>query len=290
MYLAIIGALMLLDKFLPGLLDVYIPIFVAVILIVYTTKYDYLDSLLLSASAFVVTLLFGNIYLVIYDFIAIACGLIYGACAKRAMDKRLLCFVAMITFIIGEFIFTIFLLPLFGISDMQEMFDILKETFSSFNIAVTDTLLRSIYSMSIFFTGMIEGLLVHLLAVIVLAKLKIKVLASLSIENMKMPPIIGYICFGLFAIMAITYNMALPVNISYVIMCVGMICALLLCAQGYIFAIIYGYIVHKRNMALMVILIIIFLMPLSLIALVILGFLYATGPLDRYLKNKRGNV
>ncbi len=290
MYLAIGGALMLLDRLLPGLLDVYIPIAIALISILYTAKYDYQNGIILGVCNFFITFLFGNIYLILFNTLASICGIVYGSLCKRGYDKQILSLSAIIVFIIGEFIMTILILPIFGVSDMQEMNTMIQDLGASFNIAISDTMIKMVYAAAIFFTGLIEGLLVHLLAVIILPRLKVKVCTNASIEKFKLPPVVAYIAFIFFAIMLLIANMEISSDLVYIVMCFGMIGMLLLCMQGYFFALLYGYIIHKKNMSLMLILIIIFLMPLSFVVLAILGFLYATGPLQRYLENKKGTV
>ena len=290
MYLAIGGALMLLDRLLPGLLDVYVPIIIALISILYTAKYDYKNGVVLGVCNLVITFLFGNIYLILFGTMASVCGIIYGSLCKRGYDKRILSLAAIIVFIVTEFVMTIFVLPIFGVSDMQEMSAIIREIGTSFNIAISDSMIRTIYASAIFFTGLIEGLLVHFLAVIVLPKMNVKVCVNSSIEKFKLPVPVAYVAFVFFAIMLFLSNTDIQSNVIYIIICLGMVGMLLLCVQGYFFALLYGYIVHKKNMSFMLILIIVLLMPLSFVVLAILGFLYATGPLQRYLENKKGTV
>ncbi len=55
---------------------------------------------------------------------------------------------------------------------------------------------------------------------------------------------------------------------------------------GYLFVVLYGVIVLKRNIGGFFVILALFL-PGLLIALIILGFLYGAGPLRDYLERRR---
>ena len=287
MYLAIIGAMMLANRMLSAFFDVYIPVVVGLIVILYTTKFSLRDGLVLAVGAFVLTFLFGTLYTYIYNVIAIFTGLIYGYFAKKGTDRRLLIGAATLPFIIGEYIITIIILPVLGLDSLEETYEMIIEIGRLYNMAISDSLLRLIYALVIFITGAFEGLLVHLLAVICLKKLKIKVISTLSLEAMKLKPQYAYILLMLVGLATVVGRFDLGDALTYGIYCFGIVAAIILIAQGYIFALIYGNIVHKRSVKLLLVLIVIFFMPASFFILMIMGFMYASGPLDRYLEKKR---
>ena len=67
-------------------------------------------------------------------------------------------------------------------------------------------------------------------------------------------------------------------------MMVGFIAGLILCFEGYIFILLYLNKKNKLRYNLYVLLAVILLVPYSLIALLLIGFLYTSGPLEAYLK------
>ncbi len=290
MYLAIAGAVMLVNRLLSSIFDVYVPIIVAVIIILYTTKYTIKDGLILGVGTFILTFLFDTLYTLIYNVVAIFTGLIYGHFARKGTDKRLLMGTAILPFVIGEFIITIIILPVLGIETLEEMYEIISDIGRLYNLAISDSLLRLIYALVIFFTGAIEGILIHLLAVLCLKKLKIKVISTLSLEAMKIRPIYAYILLILIGITFMLGRFELGDTLTYGIYCFGIVAAVILIAQGYIFALLYGSLIHKRNVSFLLALIVIFFMPASFYTLLIIGFLYATGPLERYLEKRRTNA
>lgn len=288
MFLAIVGAILILDRLLSGIFNVYVPIIISVIIILYTTEYTLKDGLILSFGTFVLCLLFGSIYLLLYDVVAMIAGLLYGFLANRGADRRILLLGVSFVYIVGEFVLTIVILKLFGYGDLEESYAIIKEVASYYNVAVNEGLLALVYGLAIFFTGFLEGVLVHLLAIIILKKLKIKVIKSLSLDKLILNPIIAYAAFIFFMIMIVSLNYHINTALTYLIICLGLLSFVVLLVQGYIFLLVYGMIVYGKNLTWILILGIILLMPLSFFVLALLGFLYASGPLKRYLDKKRG--
>ncbi len=293
MYLAIVGALMLVDRALSSFFDVYIPIVVAVVVILYTTRATLKDGLILSVGVFVLTFLFGSLYTMVYNVIATLTGIIYGHFAKKGADRRLLMGLAILAFVIGEFIVTVIVSPLLGYDSLAESYEMIAETFEvlagigGLVISISDGMVKLMIALVIFFTGALEGVLIHLLAVICLKKLKIKVIKTTPLDRAKLKPIYAYILLLLVGMMMVVERFALGEVLTYGIYCLGIVAAVILVAQGYIFALVYGAVVLKRNISLPLIFIVLFLFPESLLMLLILGFMYATGPLDRYLEKKR---
>ena len=62
---------------------------------------------------------------------------------------------------------------------------------------------------------------------------------------------------------------------------------MVLAYYGYLFVVLYGIIVLKRNIGSFFVLLS-FVIPVLLALLVILGFLYGAGPLRTYLEKKMG--
>lgn len=288
MYLAIIGAMMLINQMYSALFDVYIPVVASVVIILYTCKYTIRDGIVLSICALVITFLFGTLYTYIYNFIAVITGVIYGHLAKIGTDKRLLMGSAAIPFIIGEFIVTIMILPILSLDSIEESLEMIRDIGLLYNLALPDNIVEIMYAFGIVFIGALEGILIHLLAVICLKKFKIKVIKTLSLDAMKLKPIYGYILLVMVALMMVIDRFNLGNDITYGIYCFGIVATIILIAQGYVFALLYGS-RSGQNSNFMLALIVIFLMPFSLFVLIIIGFLYATGPLERYLQNRRSN-
>ena len=72
---------------------------------------------------------------------------------------------------------------------------------------------------------------------------------------------------------------------TYIIICLSSLASLVLAYYGYLFANIYYSKKYKRKNNLIVLLFTIFLFPFSYVVLIVLGFLYGSGPLRKYLEN-----
>ena len=120
------------------------------------------------------------------------------------------------------------------------------------------------YILATIFVGVMEGVLIHLLAVLLLKKFKIKDLGNINIFDMKPNKYVAYICITLI-----------------------ILSAMVLAYYGYLFVVLYGIIVLKRNIGSFFVLLS-FVIPVLLALLVVLGFLYGAGPLRTYLEKKMG--
>ena len=135
--------------------------------------------------------------------------------------------------------------------------------------------------------GILEGVLIHLLTILMFKKFHIKELNSKSIFAMKLKPIYAYLSLVMILVLMMAFKLNINDNILFIIMSVAFILCLLVIVQGYIFLMLYGMIVLRKNIGLYLALFIVLLMPLAFIVLFGLGFLYATGPLQQYLHKQR---
>ncbi|MBO4919625.1 MAG: hypothetical protein J5365_05655, partial [Erysipelotrichaceae bacterium] len=74
----------------------------------------------------------------------------------------------------------------------------------------------------------------------------------------------------------------------YAGMTIALLGTMVLLYYGYLFVILYGVIVLRRNVGSFFILLA-FFVPILLVVLMVLGFLYGSGPLRRYLESKISN-
>ena len=156
---------------------------------------------------------------------------------------------------------------------------------SGFNI---DSLFVVICLISIILVGAMEGLLMHLLCVFLLKRFKIKDLGTINIYNIKPNIVIGYVSF-LSSFALLFRNYINNQTIKSIILVVSIIGMFILIYYAYLFLVCYGALVLKKNIAIFVILLALFV-PMFLTALIVIGFLYAAGPLRTYLEEKVNSI
>lgn len=300
MLLAIIGALMLIDRQLSYLFSVFIIMFVPVVIAIYSTMYEIKDGGILCVGLLALTLLFSDLYGYVYMPISMLVGLGVSIAIKKNWDRRKIDLVAIIIYIIAELLVAFLIYPLLGTSvnsqleslntTYNEMLTMLGNTSATLDslIGNVSSFLLVIFVVSTIVMGALEGFMTGFITVVLLKRLKIKNIGVNSIMDLKMPIYMAYLLLFLTASYYIFRYIpnfyANNETLSYVIMCVSSISSLVLVYYGYIFCVIYFSARWGKKSSLILFLLIFLLLPFSYIALLLVGFLYGSGPLRNYLE------
>lgn len=300
MMLAIIGALIAIDRMSAYWFSELLVLMMPAVIIMYSSMYSMSDGFILSVGLLIISFLLGyfNLIYLVYVPIGIVTGLAYSYGVKKNLDKTSLMFIAMIVYVLGEIIATFIVSPLLGmpISTMMEEIKLsLSETGKIVGINYLDILTSMgfdiskliivIFIITVILMGIMEGFLIHLLSVFLLKRFKIKDLGTINLYDIKPNPILAYISF--LSIFSVFFIRNIDNDILYyVLVTIAVLGAIVLLYYGYIFVLLFGVIVLKRNVGGLL-MIIAFLVPGLLFGLIIIGFLYGTGPLRRYLEAKK---
>ena len=300
MLLAIIGALMLIDRQLSYMFEVFIIMMMPVVIIIYSTMYDIREGAILSLCILILTFILGNPgYAFVNVPIAVIVGLGYSFCIKKNLSQSKLMILAMVLFMVGEVIVTFIVTPILGISIIDQVTSIetmftesfqqagamdLVGMYSSLGIDFSNLILV-LFVISIFLTGIMEGLIIHIVALFLLNRFKIKTIAKGAIVPITLNPIVAYICFVAFgSIYAL--NLANSEGLKIAIVVGATIGGTVLFYYGYLFVVTYiRKATGRRAPVLLIIVLILFTIPLSITIFSIIGFLYGAGPLKRKLEN-----
>lgn len=300
MMLAILGALILVDRITSYLFTELIVLIVPVIVIMYSAMNTFKDGLVLSGGIVIMSFILGNFNMVylIYTPVGIVTGLVYAYGLSKNKDKRTLMLSAMATYIVGEIISYYVISPLMGIS-IASMVASYKESLSQIqNVSGMDYMtalatlginfdkyILVILLISTILMGLMEGLLIHLLSVFMLKRFKIKDIGSISLWDAKPNPVVAYLSF--FSLFLIYFGRFIPnETIYYTLLSLGVIGSMVLIYYAYLFCMLFGAIVLKKRIGGFFVILCFFFPPL-MILLIILGFLYGSGPLRAYLESKR---
>ncbi|MBQ6478414.1 MAG: DUF2232 domain-containing protein [Erysipelotrichaceae bacterium] len=302
MMLAIIGAMILIDRMTAYWFTELIVLIVPVVVILYSAMHTVKDGLILSTGLTFISFLLGNFQFtyLIYVPVGILTGIVYSIGMKRKLDKQTLLTMAIIVYVVGEIVATFIVYPLLGfpVATMIEQFKTaVLEMGSRFGIGYEaiftgaglsfDKVVVILFVISTIGIGAMEGVLIHLLSVFLLKRFKIADLGRVNIWDIKPNPVVAYASFlSLFLFFANRYTE--NQTLYYVGITIALLGAIILMYYGYLFVILYGVIVLRRNVGSFFILLA-FFVPVLLIFLVILGFLYGSGPLRNYLESKIPN-
>ena len=303
MMLAIMGALILIDRMTAYWFTEFVVLIAPIIIIMYSAMQTFKDGLLLSVGVVIISFLLGNFQMtyLIYIPVGVVTGLAYSFALKRGLDKSTLLFIACVTYVVGEVIASYVIYPLLGfpITQMIEELKVAMDQSSSltgFDYASVfktaglnfDKLLVIIYLISTIIMGAMEGLLIHILTIFLLKRFKIKDLGRVNLWDLKPNKVVAYISFlSLFTFFL--KDKITNETLYYVLFTIAIIGFVILLYYGYIFITLYGAIVLRKNIGAIFVLLA-FIIPAILLALVIMGFLYATGPLRTYLEGKVNQI
>ena len=302
MLLAIVGALMLINRQLSYMFEELIVMMAPVVIIIYSTMYDLKDGAILSVSLLILGFLLGSTYSYMYLPISVIVGMGYSFGIKKNLDKNKLLIIAIALFLLGEIIITFVVSPLLGldiatqVAEMKTVYSDLMnkagygtDPLSQYGVSLNSIILISLV-LSTILIGVMEGLIIHILSMFLLYRFKIKTFNSGSILSFNLNPIVAYICFistfGLYFVNRIENE-----TLKLAIITMAMIGMIILVYYGYIFVVMYLKLVTgKKVTAFIVVLIILFTIPLSLVVLTVIGFLYGAGPLKNLLAEKGRNI
>lgn len=293
MLLALAGALMLIDRQLSFMLETFLLLIYPVVIIVYSSMYDLKDGAVLAFGLLVIGFLFGSLTTHIYLPLAIILGIGYSYGVKKQFSKQQLLLVAVCLFILGEVLITFAIQPLLGLSieqqlaTLDEMMAAYTEAIGAQSMGINLSLvMKASFVFAIFLVGLMEGFIVHMFAIMMLRRFKIKDIGSISVAELKISPLLAYLSFvalfGIFFAQKFESNE----NLFVILTICYMAGAVILIYNGYLFMLVYGRVVMQKNISLILILGIILLFPFSLFILIFLGFFYGAGPLERYLERK----
>lgn len=303
MMLAILGAMILLDRVMSFLFTELIVLIVPVILIMYSCMNTFKDGLVLSVGIIILSFILGNFNMtyLIYTPVGIVTGIVYSYGLSKGKDRTTLLFYAIVTYVIGEIASYYIIMPVLGFP-IQELLTSYKESINQVtsvsgvnyeavlgNVGINlDKYIIIMVMLSTILMGIMEGLLIHILSVFLLKRFKIRDIGTISLWDIKPNPVVAYVSFlSMFFL-----NFAKLITnetVYYICVTITIVGAMVLIYYAYLFFMLYGAIVLKKRFGGLIVILCLFLPPL-MIMLMIVGFLYGSGPLRRYLENKRNQI
>lgn len=303
MMLAILGALILIDRLTAYWFTEFVVLVAPIIIIMYSSMQTFKDGIFLSIGIIIISFILGNFqttYL-IYIPVGVVTGLVYSLGIEKGFDKGTLAFISCLTYIVGEIIASYIIYPLLGFP-ISAFIDELKvaveksgtlvgmdysSVFASSGVDF-NVVLIIIFLISTILLGAMEGFLIHLLCLFLLKRFKIKDLGRINLWDVKPNKIVAYVSFAslfTFFLKGIIMNE----TIYYIMIAMAIIGSVILMYYGYLFIALYCAIILRKNLAGLFV-IVSFFVPVLLLALIIIGFLYAAGPLRAYLGERIASI
>lgn len=290
MLLAVAGAMFLADRAMASFFSTIVCIAAAVIVLIEIMLFGYRMGAVMAFGIMIMAFLFGSTYILFYMPLAIGGAFVYALAIKNKTGSLPAVIMTAAVYIVGEFVMALLVLPLLGYDAIGELGSSVGEIFAAVGIDLgSDDLIRLFkisVVMSLALTGFLEGALMHLISAMILKRMHLTYIAPSSPDSLKLPPLYAYGLLGLVFCLILVNSLAINDIIYYIVSCLGILAALTLIFQAYVFILRLGM-VRRRNYGLSFIAVMVLLFPYSLAIAVIAGFLYATGPLERYLDTQR---
>ena len=313
MLLAIVGAMMYLNLRLANFLDTFVILAIPIVISVYSAMHTLRDGMILSVSIGILGLVMGfaasDPMYIVYFPITVLTGIAYSYGVKKNFTRGKLLLTAIVSFVIGEILATFVFLPFFGFP-VKESLDLIAEGFRNpsnifgQNSEVMNQVLNTwadqlggrffqliliTYILTVILTGVLEGVLIHIFCIFLLRRFRIKEFERTTLYDLKISPVLAYL--SIFAVFLFFFSSRVENEVLYgIMMCLSLCGAIILIYFGYLFLMLYGAIVLKRNITFLLLIGFLFLAPVMVVFLIVLGFLYGSGPLRRYLERKRAQM
>ena len=300
---ALLGVLLFVNRQLAGVLDTYMFWIVPLPVIVYCLKFGVRQSLVMGTSMILLSFIIATPITTFYVVGSVIAGIVYGDGVLKKRNVFSLVLSVIVISMIVMFISTFALAGVFGYdlsSDIAYMSELMKTMLGSLGESEAGAeLIKSLTStrflltllvISSVLTSVLEGILVHLLAFLVLKKLKMQLPPMVPLGEIKAPLVIKLFCFGV----VVAYLLA---SITSVTQYNDIILPLLTIV--YIFCMFYGYLLvvvllarrfpSPKSRALLILPIMFVMITMPLLTM-ILGFVdMFTGIRDRIVREIKLN-
>lgn len=282
MMCALFGAVLMLDRQLAGMFEMYYLFVLPIPIALYGAKYGFKNCLVAAVSILFLTLMIASPTGIFFALMSVTVGTAYGALVHKKAKNGVLIIVTMLLTIVTEILSCLVLASFFGYSIVEEA-ALIKDALDMYmgdaiNSVVMnlDKFIMMIIVMSIVLTGVLEGFLVHLLSNALLKRMKIDVHPFKPLSQWTMPRWAGFVCLAGYLLFVFSNRLPVDENVQLVIMAVGMIGMGILDVYGYVACLVWGMVKYKKNISFMLILTCFLFMSVALHVLAIFGFYYVS--------------
>lgn len=272
MMCGLIGVLLVINRQFANAFDAYMMWIVPLPIIVYTVRYGIKNGFVVTFCASVIAFMLALPQTVFYVLASCLLGAIYGHGVRKEKSNAWLLTTSIIASTIIMIVTTILFASIFGY-DLQMELEMIMQMVDSVNLNVTGNLVRTLLYASLFLTCLLEGFLVHMLAYIVLTKLKIKVKGFVPLLNYYAPKWFAYT-----GILSLVGNWIVPhftqnTQILEILLCVSGIYLVIAALFGYLLVMLAIRISKKKYSVFFFVLLLVLFFKEVIMLLCVLGIL-----------------
>ena len=193
MMCGLIGVIVLLNRQFANAFDSYMMWIVPLPMIVYTVRYGIKNGFIVTFCATVITFMLALPQTVFYVLASCILGVIYGHGVRKEKSNAWLLTTSILSSTIIMIFTVIIFAGIFGY-DLNAEVELVTEMMNTMDITIVNGgILRTLLYASLFLTCLLEGFLIHILAYVVLTKLKIKIKGFVPLLNYYLPKWFAYV-------------------------------------------------------------------------------------------------
>ncbi|MCF0111177.1 MAG: DUF2232 domain-containing protein [Erysipelotrichaceae bacterium] len=245
MMVALVGIVMVLNRQLANALDVYLMWILPFPVLIYTIRYGVKNAVIVSVCSVIVSFMFSLPTSIFYVAASCVIGLVYGygIATKKSngwlLGNTILC--STVVMILTTFV----LAKIFGYNLSDEI-ALVADMANKMNLSVELNLIKIIAIISLFLSCVLEGFLIHMLAFLILRKLKIDFPQFKPLHHYRAPKWLGYLSILVIIAGFVTPFVSLPEMAEEVLFGLRAICLAVDIAVGYLVLVI-GYAVQGNK-------------------------------------------
>ncbi|MDD6466737.1 MAG: DUF2232 domain-containing protein [Erysipelotrichaceae bacterium] len=285
MMCGLIGLILVINRQLLNALDVYLFWIIPLPLIVYTIRYGIKNACVVTVSSTLLAFMLSLPQTVFYVLASCIVGMVYGYGVRNKKSNGWLIGNTILGSCIIMIITAILFAELFGY-DLTSEVEFVFQTMEQMKVPVSNQIRdmgRMLLYASMFISCVLEGFLVHIIAFVILRKLKIEVPQFVPIFQYKAPRWFGY-----FSVLVVISNGILPyftqnTQLSEILLCITIICSMIAGLFGYILVLIAVRVRRQKYGLLFFFLLLLLFTKFVLILLVTLGLLDMTTDIRQTL-------
>lgn len=233
MMVAIVGAALLINRQFAGLLEYALYWVLTFPILIYTIRYGMKDAIVVSVCMILISFMLSLPTTIFYLAISLVIGLVYGDGVRKKWSNTKLLWVTGIFTFFSYVITTVVFAEFFGYDPMEdvELLTSMLNTFQIQGVAIGE-LLKVYTILSTVLLSVMQTFCIHLLAFVLMKRLKMETLPMKNVFDFKAPKALGY-CSIIIWVLFFTRNMVkLNIDLSIWILCLWMVMFIITLAYG----------------------------------------------------------
>lgn len=194
MMVALVGVALIINRQTGMVFEFILYWFMAFPILIYSAKYGLKSALLPLLGMLVVGFLFAAPQTIFYLGISLLIGIVYGEGVRKHWSNQKLMFYTMGVSLVSYFFTTVLFAGFFGY-DLTSDLAMIHEFFSSLDIALpiaTGDFILMLALLTTILTALMEGLVIHLFAMVLLKRLKIETQPMQNLFDLRLSKWFGY--------------------------------------------------------------------------------------------------